>query len=231
MQLSQEKLELREEKRALESETDRLQIQLKQNIDAQNAMPGWMGMDLSGLMSAPQYSYAIPATLKPSKDTSEVPATEQMLQHHTSVPNPSPLLSIPTPGPFLHPAFQAYGIFGAGQAGPPAYMPYAHFPHAGHHASHIERPYARYPSPIHPTPIYAVPVPKIAHTKPAEAPGVVTDLQLQTPGVPPATPQPPIPATEKADKEASEGLVSSISSLNQSKECNKVELTLMLPLA
>ncbi|KAG0569210.1 hypothetical protein KC19_6G073700 [Ceratodon purpureus] len=159
--LGQEKAELQEEKNSLETEVVRLQDQRNQSGDNQSAAPGWR-MDQPVPMANPQFPYP----LMPLMTKSSLPSKDV-----TQDPN-SPFFP-----PFLHPAYQTFGMFGSR---PSPYMPHTHFPHPVQQI-HVERPAARYPAPIHPTPTYPAAVPKSAQA--SDTPAVGTDLLLQTPGL------------------------------------------------
>jgi len=158
-QLSAEKSELQEEKTLLETETGRLQDQLNQSGENnQSALPGFH----PGLTQFP-CSLMMKASL-PSKDT--------ISQDPDQMPV-SPFFSV---APFLHPAYQTYGMLGSRQP------PYSHFLHPGQQHIQVKRPAARYPVPIHPTPVYPS---KVVNA--SDPPVVATDLQLQTPGLTPSS--------------------------------------------
>lgn len=189
LQLTQEKAELVEEKESLETIREGLQNQLQQGKRQQNmpALPGWMTMDPSGLMSAPQFPKHLPVPAPGTfKESCQAPNTNAQLQQ-TSV-LPSPFLSIAPSGNFIQSAFQTYASLGSGLEAPD-YFPSSHFPpHAAQHPP-IERPFARYPFPIHPTPVHAAQLQKHSQVTPSELSVVETDLQLQTPSLPSLTGQ------------------------------------------
>lgn len=162
-QLSVEKSELQEEKSLLETETGRLQDQLNQSVDNNQSaqLPGFH----PGLMTNSQFSY--PLMIKASLSSKDIISQDSIPDQTHQMPV-SPFFSV---APFLHPAYQTYGMLGSRQS------PYSHFSHPGQHI-HVGRPAARYPVPIHPTPIYPS---KIAQAKALDPPTIVTDLQLQTP--------------------------------------------------
>lgn len=161
--LSVEKSELQEEKSLLETETGRLQDQLNQSVDNNQSaqLPGFH----PGLMTNSQFSY--PLMIKASLSSKDIISQDSIPDQTHQMPV-SPFFSV---APFLHPAYQTYGMLGSRQS------PYSHFSHPGQHI-HVGRPAARYPVPIHPTPIYPS---KIAQAKALDPPTIVTDLQLQTP--------------------------------------------------
>lgn len=171
-QLSQEKAELQEERRVLETEVGRLQDQRNRSTDNQSAGTDWR-MDQPGLVTNPQVPYSVvPSMTKsslPSKNTAQDPN--------------SPFFSATPFSTFIHPAYQTHGMFGSRQS---PYMPHTRFPHPGQQI-HVERPAARYPAPIHPTSIYFATASKNAQPKASDLPIVVTDLQLQTPGLTPSS--------------------------------------------
>lgn len=148
--LTQEKNELREEKVSLKSETERLQSQMQQRFRASSP---WMAMDPSLMLGAAlPFPYPIPpqpVSLAPS-DANQVGGSRAPLV------SPTPYMPIPPPvGSFhMHP----YAMFGnrLGDGGNP-FMPFSGFPPPVTSQSHIERPYAQYPSSVqHPAPGYAV---------------------------------------------------------------------------
>lgn len=79
---------------------------------------------------------------------------------------------------FEAPQIHARNMYSSGQIGS-RYMPYPQNSQFGHHIP-VERPYARYASPIHPI---SVSVQECAQTLSTDSHTVVTDLQLQMPGV------------------------------------------------
>lgn len=151
--LQQEKTELREEKAALKTETEQLQSQLQQRL---RGMLPWISMDpTAALMGAAPYPYSIPVPQPPSTAPSSIPPTSEPPPPVTSsqppVVGPSPFLSLAPPGVYIHP----YAMYGARppEGGHP-YMPYP--PYASGNHSHVERPYAQYPSPMSTMPGYLV---------------------------------------------------------------------------
>lgn len=147
-QLSAENDELQEEKTLLETQTGQLQDQLNQSGD--NNQSGFH----PGFMANPHLM--MKASL-PAKDMISQDSDQQMPV--------APFFSV---APFLHPAYQTFGMFQCIRQ--PPYSPFSH---------HVERPAARYPAPIHPTPVYA--------SKILKASDPPTDLQLQTPGLAPSS--------------------------------------------
>lgn len=155
--LTQEKNELREEKASLKSETERLQSQMQQHLRSSSP---WMAMDPSLIMGVtPAYPYPIsvpqPVSLAPT-DSNQVDGPRAPLV------SPTPYMPIPLPvGSFhMHPSLQPYAMFGnrLGDNGNP-FMPFPGFPPPVTSHSHVERPYAQYPSSVqHPVPGYAIQV-------------------------------------------------------------------------
>jgi hypothetical protein len=153
VQLQQEKTELREEKAALKTETEQLQNQLQQRL---RGMLPWMSMDpTAALMGAAPYPYPMPVPQPPPATPASTPPTSEpappVATSQPPVVGPSPFLSLAPPGVYMHP----YAMYGARppEGGHP-YMPYPPYT-AGSH-SHVERPYAQYPSPISTMPGYLV---------------------------------------------------------------------------
>jgi hypothetical protein len=156
VQLVQEKTELREEKAALKTETEQLQAQLEQRL---RGMLPWMSVDPSTVMMGPgPYPFPMPVaqpltgpmsgSLPPTSETQQLP--------QQPVVAPSTYLSMAPPVAFMHPGMQAYAMYGTrhSETGGP-FMPYPHYPGVGNH-SHVERPYAQYPSTVQPMPSYLV---------------------------------------------------------------------------
>lgn len=153
--LTQEKNELREEKAALKNETELLQNQIQQRLRASSP---WMAMDPSMMMSATAFPYPV-AVQQP------IPAP-QTEPHPVSGPprallTPTPYMPLAPPlGAFhMHPNLQAFPMFGnrPSDGGGNPYMHYPAFsgqPLSSH--SHVERPYAQYPTPVQPIPGYVV---------------------------------------------------------------------------
>ncbi|XP_024389006.1 uncharacterized protein [Physcomitrium patens] len=197
--LTVERCELQEEKTLLETETERLEDLRKQNSENLSALAGWK-MDHPGVLTSSQYPCPLPVSSMtksspPSKDIHQDPSSDQT--HHA--PDSSFLPAAPF-STFLHPAYQTYGVFGSRKS---PFMSYNHYSHPGH-TTHVERPAARYPAPIHPTPIYPV---KGAQTKSTEPSVVATELQLQTPGLPPSpTHQQSLSGNEQREKRVDRAL-------------------------
>lgn len=154
--LTQEKNELREEKAALKNETENLQNQIQQRLRASSP---WMAMDPTMMMGAAAFPYPVPV-----QQPLSAPQTDG---HPVSVPpravlTPSPYMPLVPPplGAFhMHPNLQAYPMFGnrPGDGGGSPYMHYPAYPGqplSSH--SHVERPYAQYPTPVQPLPGYVV---------------------------------------------------------------------------
>lgn len=153
--LTQEKNELREEKAALKNETEQLQSQIQQRLRASSP---WMAMDPSMMMGSTPFPYPVPV---------QQPVSTPQTDAHSLSAQPRPLL---TPGPYMplapplaafhmHPNLQAFPMFGNRpiDVGGHPYMHYPAFtgqPMNSH--SHVERPYAQYPSPVQPMPGYVV---------------------------------------------------------------------------
>lgn len=151
--LQQEKTELREEKATLKTETEQLQNQLQQRL---RGMLPWMSMDpTAALMGAAPYPYPMPVPQPPPATPASTPPTSEpappVATSQPPVVGPSPFLSLAPPGVYMHP----YAMYGARppEGGHP-YMPYPPYT-AGSH-SHVERPYAQYPSPMSTMPGYLV---------------------------------------------------------------------------
>ena len=163
--MSQEKRELWEEKTALETETKRLENQLSENLSTYNTttVPE---MDLSTL-NASQFAHLLPVkSFLSVQESPETPMTNSNGLEHSSDPS------------FVVPRIRACNIYSSGQIGS-RYMPYPQVSQFGHHIP-VERPYARYASPIHPI---SISVQECAQTLSTDSQTVVTDLQLQMPGV------------------------------------------------
>ncbi|KAI5081956.1 hypothetical protein GOP47_0001699 [Adiantum capillus-veneris] len=144
-ELTQEKNELREEKASLKSETERLQNQVQHR--SRSPSP-WMALDPS-LMMGPTaaYPYPIPVPQPVSLAQSE---TIQVGGPRAPLVGPTPFIPMPPPGPFhMHPTLQPYAVFGnrLGDGGNP-FLPFSGFPPPVSAQSHIERPYAQYPSSV-----------------------------------------------------------------------------------
>uniref|UniRef100_A0A7I4FTT3 BHLH domain-containing protein n=1 Tax=Physcomitrium patens TaxID=3218 RepID=A0A7I4FTT3_PHYPA len=201
--LQQEKTELREEKAALKTETEQLQNQLQQRL--QGMLP-WISMDpTAALMGAPPYPYPhphpMPVPQPPSSavPSSTPPASEPAPAVPTSQPpvvGPSPFLSLAPPGVYMHP----YAIYGARppERGHP-YMPYPPYSASVGNHSHVERPYAQYPSPMSTMPGYMV------QMQPPPPPYAVPGMTLVPPGQqprgPPHSTYPPTSGPETASLE------------------------------
>jgi hypothetical protein len=119
----------------------------------------WMSVDPSTVMMGPgPYPFPMPVAqpltgpmsgpLPPTSETQQLP--------QQPVVAPSTYLSMAPPVAFMHPGMQAYAMYGTrhSETGGP-FMPYAHYPGVGNH-SHVERPYAQYPSTVQPMPSYLV---------------------------------------------------------------------------
>lgn len=111
-QLSQEKSELREEKAALKSDIDNLNVQYQQRL---RVMFPWTGMDPSVVMGPPTYSFPMPVPVPPGP-----------IPMHPSL-QPFPFFSSPNPGALPNPCstFLPYSSLGNPQMEPPSthYMP------------------------------------------------------------------------------------------------------------
>ncbi|KAI5056810.1 hypothetical protein GOP47_0028628 [Adiantum capillus-veneris] len=148
--LTQEKNELREEKAALKNETEQLQSQIQQRLRASSP---WMAMDPSMMMSATAFPYPLPV-----QQPISAPQTDS---HPRPLLTPAPFMPLAPPlsAYHMHPNLQAFPVFGnrPGDVGGNPYMHYAAFtgqPISSH--SHVERPYAQYPSAVQPMPGYVV---------------------------------------------------------------------------
>ncbi|KAG6548120.1 hypothetical protein Mapa_010400 [Marchantia paleacea] len=189
--LAQEKTELREEKASLKNETEQLQGQLQQRL---RIMMPWMGMDPSLMMGAAPYAYPM-AVPQPGPPSSEGTQTSTAAPVPQSVVAPAAYIPMaPTaPGAFaVHPALQAYTMFGnrPGEGGAP-YMPYPHYPPQVNSHSHVERPYAQYPSPVQPLPGYLMQMqPHQGQPPISGAPPVPSMYRSYGPGMPLMPPQP-----------------------------------------
>ncbi|MCO5550953.1 hypothetical protein L7F22_004448 [Adiantum nelumboides] len=153
--LTQEKNELREEKATLKNETEQLQNQIQQRLRASSP---WMTMDPSMMMSAAAFPYPVPVQQPisaPQPDSHSLSATQRPLL----TPAPFMPLAPPLPAYHMHPNLQPFPVFGnrPGDVGGTPYIHYAAFtgqPISSH--SHVERPYAQYPSTVQPMPGYVV---------------------------------------------------------------------------
>eukprot|EP00250_Pteridium_aquilinum_P008396 c17912_g1_i1 orf=367-1806(+) len=153
-ELTQEKNELREEKAALKNETEQLQNQIQQRLRASSP---WMAMDPSMMMSATAFHYPVPAQQPisaPRTESHPVPGPPRALLTPAYMPLAPPL------GTFhMHSNLQAFPMFG-NRPGDGGGNPYMHYPafsgHPMNSHSHVERPYAQYPSPVQPIPGYVV---------------------------------------------------------------------------
>lgn len=150
--LTQEKNELREEKASLKNETERLQNQVQQRLRSPSP---WMALDPTLMMSpAPAYPYPIP-----------VPQPVSLAQQpdaggpRAPLVGSTPFMPMPPPGPFhMHHTLQPYAMFSnrLGEGGH-QFIPFSGFPPPVSSQSHIERPYAQYPSSVQqPVPGYVV---------------------------------------------------------------------------
>ncbi|KAJ7553569.1 hypothetical protein O6H91_06G103500 [Diphasiastrum complanatum] len=171
--LTQEKIELREEKTTLKNETEQLQCQLQQRV---RLLLSWTGMDPSLMMGATTFPYplSVPSAASAPPNSQQ---TSGQTQLQPPVVAPAPYIPLPAPhGAFaMHPGLPAYAMFGnrPGNANIP-FFPYPPYPLApvpvGSH-SHVERPFAQYPSPLHPVPGYALP------SQPQEGSRPLTSIQ------------------------------------------------------
>ncbi|KAL3698433.1 hypothetical protein R1sor_012509 [Riccia sorocarpa] len=195
--LAQEKTELREEKATLKNETEHLQTQLQQRL---RIMMPWLGMDPSLMMGAAPYGYpmAVPQAVSgppppPEANQSSTPAAVP-----SSVVAPAGYIPMPptAASAFVHPALQAYGMFAnrPGETGAP-FIPYPHYPpppppQVNSH-SHVERPYAQYPSPVQPLPAYLMQMqPHQSQTPISGAAPIPPMYRSYAPAMPVMAPQP-----------------------------------------
>ncbi|MCO5614242.1 hypothetical protein L7F22_068522 [Adiantum nelumboides] len=144
-ELTQEKNELREEKASLKSETQRLQNQVQQRS---RVPPPWMALDPS-LIMGPTAAYPYPIPVPPPVSHAQSEANQGGGPRAPLV-GPTPFIPMPPPGPYhMHPTLQPYALFAnrLGEGGNP-FLPFSGFPPPVSTQSHIERPYAQYPSSV-----------------------------------------------------------------------------------
>eukprot|EP00250_Pteridium_aquilinum_P010463 c19407_g1_i1 orf=844-2100(+) len=153
-ELTQEKNELREEKVSLKNETECLQRQMQQRLRSSSP---WMPMDPALMMgAAAAYPYPIPVPHPVSiaqSDSNQVGGPRAPLVSHT------PFMPMAPPvGSYHMHTISPYAMFGnrVGDGCNP-FMPFSGFPPPVTAHSHIERPYAQYPSSVQqPVPGYAI---------------------------------------------------------------------------
>ncbi|XP_057862787.2 transcription factor bHLH121 isoform X2 [Cryptomeria japonica] len=137
-ELTEEKNEIREEKINLKNETEKLQDQLQRQL---RSLSPWMMMDPAVMMTAPSFPYAVPVPQAATVPSSNCQQPFASSQAQGPLVAPSAYVPLATVGTFpVHPVLHAYAF--------PTYGPSLN----GH--SHVERPYAQYPSQVHPIPPY-----------------------------------------------------------------------------
>ncbi|KAH7301451.1 hypothetical protein KP509_23G027400 [Ceratopteris richardii] len=180
--LTQENNELREEKVALKNETDQLQNQIQQRLRTSSP---WMTMDASMIMSTPAFPYPMPVQEQPisavQSDSHSMSSSRPLL-----TPTPYVPLAPPLPPFHMHSNFHHFPLFG-NRPGDVGGHPYIHYPPFNgqpiNSHSHVERPYAQYPS-VQTIPGYVVQIPPNPSSERQPPPRSSSAYKACVPGIP-----------------------------------------------
>ncbi|KAH9288073.1 hypothetical protein KI387_032190, partial [Taxus chinensis] len=163
-ELTEEKNEIREEKAFLKNETDKLQDQVQQHL---RTLSSWMMMDPAVMMTAASFPYPLPVPQAAPVSSPNCQQPFASSQAQGPLVAPSPYVPLAAVGAFpVHPVLHAYAF--------PTYGP------SVNSHSHVERPYAQYPSQLHPMPQYIAQMQPHQDSQPTVSSSGPADCQPRT---------------------------------------------------